>query len=145
MTHLLRKKDDLEFGLNNELLILNEVNERFPETFKTTNKYDRFDFRNDSLKIDMELKSRRIFKGQYPTIFFDEGKLLKGRDNIKNGITNKVIYLFQFVAQHDKKMRELWYWEDDGSELKISMCGNYQRGEEAKRLANVPMEKLTKW
>lgn len=145
MTHLLRKKDDLEFGNDNEILILNEVNERFPDTVKTTNKYDRFDFRNDSLKIDMELKSRRIFKGQYPTIFFCEGKLIEGRANLLSGKSNKVIYLFNFVAKHDKKMRELWYWEDDGSDLEITMCGNFQRGEEAKRLANVPMDKLTKW
>tara|TARA_R110001606_G_scaffold181147_1_gene327871 strand:+ start:164 stop:601 length:438 start_codon:yes stop_codon:yes gene_type:complete len=145
MTHLLTKKDDFVFGFDNEILILNEVNERYPETFKTLDPFEKHDFRNDSLKIDFELKSRRIYKGQYPTIFFSEGKLLRGRDNIKNGTSDKVIYLFNFVAKTNKKMRELWYWEDDGSELTITMCGNYQRGEIAKRLVNVPMGKLKKW
>ena len=144
MTHL-TKNDDLIFGLNNEVVILKEICERYPNTFKTTDNYAKFDFRNNVDMIDFELKSRRIYKGQYPTIFFCEKKLIEGRANLISGISKRVIYLFNFISPFDKTLRELWYWEDDGTDLEITMCGSYQRGEKTKRLANVPMEFLTKW
>tara|TARA_R110002033_G_scaffold6414_2_gene25203 strand:- start:584 stop:1018 length:435 start_codon:yes stop_codon:yes gene_type:complete len=144
MLDLELKNKDLKFGFANEKNLLNDVNVKYPDTIKRIEQYSHFDFRNDTLKIDFELKSRRIYKGKYNTIFFAECKLLDGRERMKKGITEKVIYVFNFEDEKTKN-RDVWYWEDDGSDLEITMCGNYRRGDKAKRLANVPINKLKKF
>tara|TARA_R110001592_G_scaffold91224_5_gene267312 strand:- start:6539 stop:6973 length:435 start_codon:yes stop_codon:yes gene_type:complete len=144
MPDLLMKKDDLKFGFDNENKLLESVNHKYPDTVKRKEKYSHFDFRNDRLKIDFELKSRRIHKGKFSTIFFAECKLLDGRDRMRRGLTDQVIYVFNFEEKTTKN-RDVWYWIDDGSDLEITMCGNFARGEEAKRLANVPIERLLRF
>lgn len=142
---LVKKNEDLKFGFKNEDVILKIIKEIFTNTYKTKEKYNHFDFRNDTLKLDFELKSRRIYKGQYPTIFFAECKLKKGREKMRSGETFKVIYLFNFVQKENKELSELWYWEDDGSELNITMEGNLARGDIRKRCANIPMDQLQRF
>lgn len=144
MLDLTLKNADLKFGFENEKNLLIDVNMKYPDTIKRFEKYSHFDFRNDRLKIDFELKSRRIYKGRYDTIFFAEVKLLNGRQRMKEGLTDKVIYVFNFEEQQTKN-RDVWYWEDDGSDLEITMCGNYRRGDVPKRLANVPINNLKKF
>jgi hypothetical protein len=144
MLDLELKNKDLKFGFDNEKNLLQDVNTKYPDTIKVIDQYSHFDFRNDTLKIDFELKSRRIYKGQYDTIFFAECKLLNGRERIKKKITEKVIYVFNFEEQHTNN-RDVWYWEDDGSILNITMGGNFRRGDKAKRLANIPINKLKKF
>jgi hypothetical protein len=145
MMDLVKKNEDLKFGFKNEDVILKIIKEIFTNTYKTKEKYNHFDFRNDTLKLDFELKSRRIYKGQYPTIFFAECKLKKGREKMRSGETFKVIYLFNFVQKENKELSELWYWEDDGSELKITMEGNLARNDIRKRCANIPMDQLQRF
>ena len=140
----LKKKDDLKFGFENEKHLLIDVNRKYPDTVKRIEKYSHFDFRNDRLKIDFELKSRRIYKGRYDTIFFAECKLINGRQRMKDGITDRVIYVFNFEEKNTKN-RDVWFWEDDGREVDITMCGNYQRGEEAKPLVNIPINELKRF
>lgn len=140
----LKKQDDLKFGFENEKNLLIYVNIKYPDTIKRFEKYSHFDFRNDRLKIDFELKSRRIYKGRYDTIFFAECKLIDGRKRMKEGITDRVIYVFNFEEKNTKN-RDVWYWEDDGRKVEITMCGNYQRGEEAKRLVNIPINDLKRF
>ena len=142
MLDLQQKKADLEFGFQNELEILGLINDIIPDTYKTENTYNNFDFRNDRLKIDFELKSRRIYKGQYRTVYFANCKLDKGRENLANGESRRVIYLFDFVAKNDRSKRELWFWEDDGSDVELTMGGNFARNDYAKPLVNIPMDKL---
>ena len=140
----LKKQDDLKFGFNNENKLLESINQKYPDTIKRFEKYSHFDFRNDRLKIDFELKSRRIYKGQYDTIFFAECKLIDGRNRMKNGITDRVIYVFNFEEKNTKN-RDVWFWEDDGSDVEITMCGNFQRGEIAKPLVNIPIHDLKRF
>ena len=137
-------KKDLKFGFSNELPILNKINTKFNGTYKTLNQFNHFDYRNDTLKIDFELKTRRIYKGQYPTIFFAKHKLETGRKRKDEGITDRIIYLFCFNKKRDPKQQVIYYWEDLGTDgdFFISNCGNYKRGDVAKPLINVDVNKL---
>ena len=137
--------DDFEYGLTNEVSVLEKLQTIYPKLYKTKNEFSHFDFRCDENKIDIELKSRRIAYKQYPTIFFAECKLKKGREKMRSGETFKVIYLFNFVQKENKELRDLWYWEDDGSELDITMEGNLARGDIRKRCANIPMDQLQRF
>lgn len=130
--------DDFKFGLTNEVSVLEKLQTIYPKLYKTKNEFSHFDFRCDENKIDIELKSRRIAYKQYPTIFFAEHKLHTGRKNKKNGISNKIIYCFEF------KDKSLYFWEDDGNDTdyKKTMCGNYKNKEEAKPLIELYMDKL---
>ena len=85
-------KDDKHLGNTGENATLLVINKIFKDCKKTKEKYNYFDFRDDTEKIDFELKTRRVIKGQYPTVFFAEHKLLSGRERIKEGITKRVIY-----------------------------------------------------
>ena len=128
---------DLKFGFSNEIPTLENINLKFNDTYKTKHQFNNFDYRNDGLKIDLELKTRRIYKGQYKTIFFGKNKLLKGRKRKAEGLTDRIIYLFSFT-------NGLYYWEDMGhdDDFKITMCGNYARGDKAKELVDLECSKL---
>jgi hypothetical protein len=137
-------KKDLKFGFANESPTLTKINNKFNDTYHTKKQFDNFDFRNDRLKIDFELKTRRIYKGQYDTIFFGKNKLLKGRQRKLEGLTDRVIYLFCFNKKKDKTKQVLYYWEDIGTDndFKITMCGNFARGDKAKELVDLDITKL---
>ena len=137
-------KKDLKFGFANEYPTLQKINTKFKDTYKTKKQFDNFDYRNDTLKIDLELKTRRIYKGQYDTIFFGKNKLLKGRKRKAEGLTDRIIYLFCFNKKKDKTKQVLYYWEDMGTDedFKITMCGNYKRGDKAKELVDLDITKL---
>lgn len=144
MMDLQQKNKDLNFGFEQEKSLIDIINTKYEGTYKTTEKYNHFDFRNDTFKIDIELKSRRIYKGQYPTIFFAQCKLIEGRKRMKAGITDKVIYLFNFKERYSDK-RELWFWEDDGKQQNVVMNGNMKRLDIKKSLIDIPCEILKKF
>ena len=135
---------DKTFGSDGETLILRKIKKVFTDCKKTPDKYNFFDFRDDTLKIDFELKTRRIYKGQYPTIFFAKHKLETGRKRKDEGITDRIIYLFCFNKKQDPTKQVIYYWEDLGTDgdFFISNCGNYKRGDVAKPLINVDVNKL---
>ena len=133
---------DKELGSIGEIATLQTLKKIFKDCKKTPDRFNYFDFRDDTLKIDFELKSRRITKGQYPTVFFAEHKLLSGRERIKEGITNRVIYLFCFNSKKDPTKKVLYYWEDDLKDYTINMCGNFKRNEKAKPLIDLDITKL---
>lgn len=139
-----KQKADLNLGLGNEPRVLSIINKTFSESYKTKNQYNYFDYRNDNLKIDYELKTRRVYKGQYPTIFFAKHKLESGRKRKAEGITNRVIYLFSLLSKKDKTKQKLYYWEDMGTDedFKITQCGNFARGDKAKPLIDLDITKL---
>lgn len=136
--------EDLKLGFDNEVKTLVKIKQKFKNTEKTKNMFNHFDFRNDDLKIDFELKTRRITHKQYPTIFFAKHKLETGRRRKAEGKTDRIIYLFSFLRKNDKTRRILYYWEDMGTDedFFISECGNFARGGKAKPLVNVDMTKL---
>jgi hypothetical protein len=133
---------DEAYGFEAEKQIYNKVNTKFE--IKKNNRYNYFDFRDDTNQIDFELKIRRITKDTYPTIFFAKHKLDYGRKRIKEGITKRVIYLFCFNSRKDPTKKVLYFWEDTGSNehIKITMCGNYARGDKPKPLVNLDIDQL---
>lgn len=136
------KKEDIKFGLKSECCVIKLLKTKISDVKKTENKYDCFDFRSDELKIDLELKTRNIYKGQYKTIFFGENKLKEGRSRKENGTSNRTIYLFRFNSRKRVGKKSVYFWEDNGDEMDIVMCGNFQRGEKAKPLVNLDINKL---
>ena len=58
-------KNDLNFGLNSEKIILEIIKKKFNNNIIQTNKYDIFDFYDDENKIYFELKTRKCSKNQY--------------------------------------------------------------------------------
>ena len=133
---------DEAYGFNAEALIFEKIKTKFAIT--KNNRYNFFDFRDDTNKIDFELKTRRITKGKYPTIFFAKHKLDSGRKRIKEGITKRVIYLFAFDSKKHIGKKTLYFWEDTGTDesIKITMCGNYARGDKPKPLVNLDIDQL---
>lgn len=144
---MLGKIEDIKIGKASENVVIELLRTITWDVYNTDtiNKFDYFDFRSDIYKIDFELKSRNIYKGQYPTIFFGENKLIEGRLRKQNGRSKRIIYLFRFNKKKDSSKKAVYFWEDDGSDLQIIKCGNFQRGEKAKPLVNLPIKLLKKF
>ena len=139
------KQKDIQIGKASENVVLQLLKTKFSDIQNTDkkNKFDCFDFRSDIGKIDFELKTRNIYKGQYQTIFFGENKLIEGRSRIKNGTSNRIIYLFRFNSRKYKGKQVVYFWEDLGEKMNIIMCGNFKRNEKAKPLVNLDIKLLT--
>ena len=138
-----QKEKDLKYGFSQEDLFLNIINQKFPNTKKCPFKYSHFDYRCDDLGIDIELKSRRIYKGQYPTIYFAKDKLDYGRNKLRNGMSKRIIYIFNFIKKDNPNEREYWFWEDNGTEkVKIVKNGNLARGDIKKDLVDLNIDLL---
>jgi len=136
------KEKDIMWGLEKETFVLPLLKSKIKDVKKTENQFDCFDFRSDELKIDLELKSRNIFKGQYPTIFFGLNKLVEGRLRRKNGTSLRTIYLFRFKQRKNFNKHAVYFWEDDGIFGNTTMNGNLQRGEKKKELVDLPCKLL---
>tara|TARA_R110001592_G_C12696920_1_gene706352 strand:- start:138 stop:581 length:444 start_codon:yes stop_codon:yes gene_type:complete len=139
------KQKDIQIGKASENVVLQLLKTKFSDIQNTDkkNEFDEFDFRSDIGKIDFELKTRNIYKGQYQTIFFGENKLIEGRSRIKNGTSNRIIYLFRFNSRKYKGKQVVYFWEDLGEKMNIIMCGNFKRNEKAKPLVNLDIKLLT--
>ncbi len=133
---------DVKWGLKKEQHVLPLLQSKIKDVRKTENKYDCFDFRSDELKIDLELKSRNIYKGQYDTIFFGLNKLKEGRTRRANGTSLRTIYLFRFQKKKDRTKHVVYYWEDDGIFGNTTMNGNLANGEKRKELVDLPCSLL---
>ena len=138
------KEFDIKFGKKSENVVLELLKTKFSDIQNTDkkNKFDCFDFRSEINKIDLELKTRNIYKGQYQTIFFGYNKLIEGRSRIENGTSKRIIYLFRFNSRKYKGKKVVYFWEDKGECMKTIMCGNFQRNEEAKKLVNLDIKLL---
>lgn len=137
-----KKQADMKMGLRQEDNFLSILNEKFPNTKKTTGMFSLFDWRNEDLKIDFEMKSRRNTKDKYPSTFFGECKLIEGRKNLKDGISKRIIYIFNFVDKNNSFKRDYWYWEDDGREMEIIQAGNLKRNDILKSTVNLNVDLL---
>ena len=136
------KEKDIMWGLQKETFVLPLLKSKIKDVKKTENQFDCFDFRSEELKIDLELKSRNIFKGQYPTIFFGLNKLVEGRLRRKNGTSLRTIYLFRFKQRNNFNKHAVYFWEDDGIFGNTTLNGNLQRGDKKKELVDLPCKLL---
>ena len=140
---------DLQYGFNSERMVLNKLNADWRGFSKTKEMYNHFDFRDDERKIDVELKTRRNTKTKYNTVFFSKLKLDAGRERMKNGETNRVIYLFCYDKDETGSgAKKLWYWEDFGDnddDFSFIFSGNYNNKELTKPLVSLDCNKLKKY
>ena len=90
-----QKSIDLQYGFKSEEEIHEYLEDIFGTLFRSKNnpemgEYYEFDKYNESYFIEM--KTRRIFKKQYPTLFFGENKLIKGNEILKKNPNLRIFY-----------------------------------------------------
>lgn len=128
------KVADLDFGLNAEIDIKEELETKFGPLKLKKSKSDPFDYDGDNLVI--ELKSRRINHDKYTTLFFGKNKFDKGLCYQAEGV--RVYFVFNCLDG-------IYYWEMDESECFHKKGGRFDRGRpEVQMLTNVPIEHLKK-
>jgi len=97
------KQQDLDFGLSNEMPILDKLRKFIDPTLqKTTNHFDPFDYRSTNCFV--ELKTRRIRHNQYGDIMIGANKMAIALN------TQKEVY-FVFSC-----LDGLFYWKFDRNE-----------------------------
>ncbi len=139
----IRLKQDLAFGFRKEDEVLVQIKTKFPDAVKNADNFSIHDYCDPTNLIDMELKSRKIKKGSYPTVMLGYNKLCTGRKRHNEGLNKRVIYFFGFVSK-DGKGRDLWYWEDDfTTEWDIQWTGSNL--EQPEQISLIPMDKLIKF
>tara|TARA_R110002096_G_scaffold21368_2_gene69411 strand:+ start:677 stop:1099 length:423 start_codon:yes stop_codon:yes gene_type:complete len=126
------KKQDLKYGFSNEQRVKPQLDIIFGELIDNNikNKFSKIDFQNDMFGV--EYKRRRITFGQYPTLFFEEGKIMEGWNYVNNG--KRVFFIWECNDG-------LFYWELQAGEYYYEIGGRTDRGfDERKRLANIKLE-----
>ena len=68
-----KKQKDLNYGLEKEIIVLDELKKYYPSVEKTKDKYCLYDF--ESKSSIFELKSRRILKDTYRDILINTTKI----------------------------------------------------------------------
>ena len=133
-TFIDKKLNDLDFGLNAEDEVKEELENYFGPLKKKKVKNDPFDYDGNNLVI--ELKSRRINHDKYDTLIFGKNKYDRGVLYNKERV--RVFYVFNCL---DGK----WVWEQNKDECFFKNGGRFDRGRpEVQNLCNVPLEHLTK-
>ena len=108
---------DLEFGINNEIEILDLLKLKFGESIqKTKSKYSSFDFEGDKIKI--ELKSRRNASDLYPTTMIGYRKILAAN--------NSDIHYY-YVFKYTDKILYCQYNEADFKNFEVKRGGRSDR------------------
>ena len=120
-TDYTKYKEDVLFGMMNEKNTKVIVEQILGKSVnKYTNKYSVFDFyieKDDKLRMNIELKSRRNSSTAYSTQLIGCNKIDKGRGlKQKFGDTYDTLYIFKLTDG-------IFYWLDDGSELDFVMKG----------------------
>jgi len=114
-------KIDIEYGLKNEMAILELLTTHFGPTIrKTTDKYSTFDFQGENIMI--ELKSRRNSSELYPTTMIGHRKIVAASDSINKNI--KYYYVFKFTD----KIMYCEYNELDFKNFVVKRSGRKDRG-----------------
>lgn len=109
-----KRWQDLNQGLKMEDALHPIFENKFGKLNKT-NKYDVFDFINE--KYVIELKTRNVKYGQYPSLMFGKNKL-----DAAKLIKDKEIYFFFKLTDG------LYYWKYKEGEYKIAKGGRKDRG-----------------
>jgi hypothetical protein len=113
------KKQDLQFGFNNEERMHPILQERFGELINNNikNKYHPIDFKNN--KYGVEYKRRRIKFGQYPTLMVNISKIDKGNKYMRKG--KRVFYIWECDD-------DTYYWELNDNQWNDGRGGTSRRG-----------------
>ena len=119
-----QKQIDLKYGFKSEEDVHDYLETIFGTLLRSKNnpemgEYYEFDKYNDSFYIEM--KTRRIKKRQYPTLFFGKNKLIKGDEILKKNPNLRIIYLWRC---NDGVV----WWEHRSSPFKIAQRGRCDRG-----------------
>jgi len=117
---------DLQYGFKSEEEIHEYLEDIFGTLFRSKNnpemgEYYEFDKYNESYFIEM--KTRRIFKKQYPTLFFGENKLIKGDEILKKNPKLRIFYLWRCKDG-------VVGWEHKSSPYEIRKRGRCDRGKD---------------
>ena len=113
------KREDLKKGFKMEEVLKPIFENKFGE-LKHTKQFDNFDFENDNVLI--ELKTRNVNWGQYPSLMFSMPKLRKAEKLKEDKNFKKKIYIFW------KLKNGLYYWEYNKNEYKVDWGGRTDRG-----------------
>ncbi len=85
-----------DYGISQELIMLEKLKKKFPNIRMTNDRYDNFDFVDEENKILIELKSRRIKSdNKYPSTILGSNKIQNGRLKKEEGY--KVYYFFNYL------------------------------------------------
>ena len=134
------KKDDLKFGLENEIKVLPLI-EQFLETKlkKDENPYSIYDWWNETKTIFVELKSRRITHNQYDTAIIGENKIKMCKNP---DINYYFVWLYTdglFYLKYDKKLFDSF----DVKETQIKFRYDVGRPE-INKVVHIPYKLLSK-
>ena len=132
--------EDLMFGLKSEQWIKHILSLKYGDLEKL-DKYNNFDFKGD--KIWIEVKTRRIYHDQYPSLMFSKKKLDKGLEHyLDNG--DNVVFIWRCYDG-------IYYWDyikDDviSKAYTIEMSGRKDRDkDEIEECVHVKTSDLTKF
>jgi len=119
-----QKSIDLKYGFKSEEDIHEYLETIFGKLLRSKNnpemgEYYEFDKYNDDFFIEM--KTRRIKKRQYPTLFFGKNKLIKGDEILTKNPNLRIIYLWRC---NDGVV----WWEHRSSPFQIANRGRTDRG-----------------
>jgi len=85
-----------DYGINQELIMLEKLKQKFPNIRMTQDRYNNFDYVDEENKILIELKSRRINSdNKYPSTILGSNKIQNGLLKKKEGYT--VYYFFNYL------------------------------------------------
>lgn len=133
------KRDDLLYGLSNEVKHIPTFNEFFGTTFTRQAGYSVMDYVANNNTVYLELKTRRITYNQYPTILVGQNKIDFCKDHSKTyyfawAMNNGIYYI-----KYDKEVFDTFDVEVGFQRGDRSDC--YDRPSD---VVHVPMNLLTK-
>ena len=131
------KQMDLKYGNNNQAIAKELIEEWLDIPLKEyKDKWSTFDFYNNSLKILVELKSRRNDSKKYETQLIGKNKWDKARLKLKEGYK---VYFFYLLTDG------LWCYEVNANhDFQTSLLGNYARNDKTSELVLIPSIYLQK-
>ena len=129
-------QNDYEFGTRHEVDTLTALRTLNPTLVRTHDKYDPFDFVNDTFNVFVELKTRNNTKNKYPTTMISYSKILHAKKNPDR----QYYFAFKFVDG-------LYYIKYDASLFEtfaVGEGGRFDRGfDEINQYIYIPVENLS--
>lgn len=123
--NLTSKQLDINYGLGQELIVIDELKKYYPSVKKTTYKYCLYDYESNSSIF--ELKSRRILKDTYRDILINTTKIECLLHHDKKGYVLFNLYdgLYKFKVT-DKSLKDCRFGQggrtDRGCDERNDVC-----------------------
>ena len=125
---------DISYGDNGEDMTKNVIEKYFNMNFDKTNEFHNMDFYNSNNNIYIEVKSRRIKKDKYKSVYFSLSKYRF----MKRNPNNKYYFVYNFIDG-------FYIFEYDENKIFFSIGGRTDRGrKEIYKLCNIPTKYLIK-